>query len=321
MNNMSKMVNTAVKSMYQMIMAVNGHTLECYVTDYNQELRSISEDIHLFNTFCEDLYKNIHPEEREGFKLFADSNYFQKELTEKVFTSYICRIRQVNNQYYWSKIVFCNATKEDSTEGYNYLFLIQDIHEWKTKELREEAEQRAVVKELQEKYEALFEENMRDEQTGCYNRKGMKYYTDIILENARKNGDFVFICVADLNGLKHLNDTYGHAAGDEAIAAVSTELLKAAPRGARIVRMGGDEFLLMASLPRDSKEPEEMCIKIDQGLEAYNLAHPNPFTIGASYGWVLLPIKEGMINLDEYIEIADAKMYDMKMERDVYRRD
>lgn len=321
MNNMKQMVDTAIKSMYQMIIAVNGHTLECYVTDYNKELCNISEDIHLFDAFCKDLYRNIHPEDRVGFKLFTDPNNFPKELKEKVFTSYICRIRQVNSQYYWSKIVFCNATKEDSTEGYDYLFLIQDVHEWKMKELQEEAEQRAIVKQLQEKYTALFEENMRDEQTGCYNRKGMKYYTDIILEDAQKNGKHIFVCVADLNGLKHLNDTYGHAAGDEAIAVVSGELLKAAPKGSRIVRMGGDEFLLMATLPQDSKEPEEMSIKIEKGLEAYNLAHPNPFTIGTSYGWVLLPVKDGMVDLDEYIEMADAKMYDMKMKRDKYRRD
>ena len=85
--------------------------------------------------------------------------------------------------------------------------------------------------------------------------------------------------------------------------------------------MGGDEFLLLAALPADSKEPEEMNGKIDRGLEEYNQAHPNPFTIGVSYGWVLLPLKEGMTDLDEYVEIADAKMYEMKVQRDAYRRE
>lgn len=320
-DEMKQIADTAIKSMYQMIMVVNGHTLECQVLDYNQELRSISEEIDLFDKFCEDLCRNIHPEDREEFKLLLGPTGFAKELKEKVFTSYACRVRHVNSQYYWSNIIFCNATKEDSTEGNDYLFLIQDIHDWKMKELQEDAKQRAMVKQLQEKYADLFEENMKDEQTGCYNRKGMKYYTDILLDETRKNGNHIFVCVADLNGLKHLNDTYGHAAGDEAIAAVSSELLKAAPKGTRIVRTGGDEFLLMASLPADSKEPEEMSVKIDEGLKEYNLAHPNPFTIGASYGWVLLPIKDGMIDLDEYIEIADKKMYDMKVQRDEYRRD
>lgn len=313
-------VGNAVRSLYQMIMTVNEKTYECQVIDYNKELRNISEDINSFDAFCEDLYVNIHPEDREGFEQFTDMNYFPKELKNKVYTSYECRIRQVNSQYYWSEIIFCNATEEDSTVGHDYLFLIQDIHEWKTKELQNEAEQRAILKELQDKYVALFEENMRDVQTGCYNRKGLKYYTDIVLDDARKTGKYLFVCVADLNGLKHLNDTYGHAVGDEAIAAVSAELLKAAPKGSRIVRTGGDEFLLMASLDKDSTEPEEMSGKIDSGLEAYNAAHPNPFIIGASYGWILLPPKEEMVDLDEYIEMADAKMYEMKVQRDAYRR-
>lgn len=314
-------VGIAVRSLYQMIMTVDEKTYECHVVDYNRELRNISDDITSFDTFCEDLYVNIHPEDREGFERFTDPDYFPRELKNKVYTSYQCRIRQMNRQYYWSEIIFCNATEEDKAIGHKYLFLIRDIHEWKTKELEEDSEQRAVIDELEYKYQKLFEENMRDEQTGCYNRKGMKYYTDLVLNEARKTGNYLFVCVADLNGLKLLNDTYGHAAGDEAIAAVSSELLKAAPIGSRIVRTGGDEFLLFAALQKESSEPEEMSKKIDAGLDAYNRTHSNDYMIGASYGWVLLPLKEEMINLDEYIEIADAKMYEMKVQRDAYRRD
>lgn len=316
-----RIAENAIRSLYQMIMAVNEKNLECRVIDYNTELHNISEVVSSFDGFCNSLYINIHPEDREGFNKFTNPNYFPVELADKVFTSYECRIRHANNQYYWSEIIFCNATEEDSTVGHEYLFLIRDIHEWKVKELQEEAEQRALLKKLQDKYSELFEENMKDAQTGCYNRKGMKYYTDIVLDEARETGKYLFVCVADLNGLKHLNDTYGHAAGDEAIAAVSAELLKAAPAGSKIVRTGGDEFLLIAALDNGSKEPDAMNAKIDAGLEAYNKAHPNPFIIGASYGWVLLPFKEGMVDVDEYIEMADAKMYEMKVQRDEYRRE
>ena len=313
-------VDTAIRSLYQMILAVNVDTYECHVIDYNSEISDISDNIGRFDLFCEDLFVNIHPEDREGFVRFTDSDWFPKELKTKVFTSYECRIRHNNRRYYWSEITFCNASEEDAAAADDCLFLIRDIHEWKKKELRQEAEQRAILKELQDKYEKLFEDNMKDEQTGCYNRKGMKYYTDIILDEARNSGNHLFVCVADLNGLKHLNDTYGHAAGDEAIAAVSAELLKSAPTGSRIVRTGGDEFLLMASIPEDSGEPTEMEGKIEDGLAAYNLAHPHPYNIGASYGWVLLPVKDGMVSLDEYIEMADAKMYEMKVKRDKFRR-
>lgn len=131
----------------------------------------------------------------------------------------------------------------------------------------------------------------------------------------------LFVCVADLNGLKHLNDTYGHSVGDNAIVTVSAELLNSAPHGSRIVRTGGDEFLLIAALDYDCNEPYEMENKFDSGLKEYNITHPNNYSIGASYGWVLLPLKENMVDIDEYISMADVKMYEMKTKRDKYRRD
>lgn len=314
------LTGNAIRSLYQMIILIDRKSYECQVIDYNKEFKNITEVVTDFDDFFELLFINIHPEDREAFEKFTNPECFPTELSDKVFVSMECRIRQADNKYCWSEITFCHATEEDKAEGDNYLFLVMDIHEWKMKELQKEAQELMVFKKLQDKYDSLFEENMKDAQTGCYNRKGLKYYSDMVIDEAKKNGLYLFVCVADLNGLKHLNDTYGHMAGDEAIAAVSHELITAAPAGSRIVRTGGDEFLMFAAIDKDSKEPYEMQQKIDSGLEAYNSAHSNPYTIGASYGWVLLPAKEDMTDLDEYVEIADAKMYEMRVQRDKYRR-
>ena len=126
--------------------------------------------------------------------------------------------------------------------------------------------------------------------------------------------------MADLNGLKYLNDTYGHTAGDEAIAAVSGELRKASPQGACIVRTGGDEFLIMAALDKDSTEPQLIAGKVDEGLRLYNEKNARPFTIGASLGWVFAPLTEGSKEFDQLIEEADARMYEHRKKRDLHRR-
>ena len=320
MNQFDLPIENAIRSLYQMILVVNSETKECRIVDHNEELFTIA-DTNVYRDFFYRLFVNVHPMDRPAFQTFTDPNLFPKDLATKVHTSIECRIRHTDHRYYWTEIIFCNASREDGIGGPEFLFLLRDIDERKTKEIRLEAEQRAIFKSLQDKYDALFEENMLDQQTGCYNRKGMKYYTDIVIQQARESGDHIFVCVADLNGLKHINDTYGHAAGDEAIAEVSKGLLNAAPTGSRIVRTGGDEFLLLAALAADSKEPEAMGEKLEKALEKYNEEHPNPFTIGASYGWVLLPLKDDMVNVDEYVEIADRKMYEMKVTKDAYRRD
>ena len=78
--------------------------------------------------------------------------------------------------------------------------------------------------------------------------------------------------------------------------------------------------MIFAAVDKESIEPQEMNSKIDYGLKEYNEKHPHPFTIGASYGWVVMPVKEDMVNLDEYVVMADARMYEMKVKRDEHRR-
>lgn len=326
-SEISRSIDNSIRSLFQMIAVVKDSDGECVIFDHNKELGNIlkedakGEGSFQFEKLRQELIRNIHPEDRHAFDLFTEHDNYVEELKEYVHLSLECRLRHADSRYYWSEIIICNTTAVDSTEGNDSLFMIRDIDARKRRELKRENEEKAVLKNLQDRYDALFEENMTDQQTGCYNRKGLKHYTDIVIEDAVKNGRNLFVCVADLNGLKHLNDTYGHAAGDEAIRAVSQELKAAAPFGSKVVRIGGDEFMIFASVDKDSSEPDAFGEKVDSGIKAYNESHSNPYEVGTSYGWVLLPPKKDMKSLDEYIEMADAKMYEMRVERDTYRRD
>ena len=55
-------------------------------------------------------------------------------------------------------------------------------------------------------------------------------------------------------------------------------------------------------------------------LRSYNKSHNNPFEVSASYGYVFLPLKDQIDTLDDYIEMADEKMYQMKETIDPYKR-
>ncbi|MCR5775267.1 MAG: GGDEF domain-containing protein [Lachnospiraceae bacterium] len=318
--NIKKHAENAIRSLYQMMIEINMERDEFTVLDINPELNILSPGIKDPGILWQELFAHIHPADRDSFIRFTDPDNLDDNLDSKVYVSFECRIRHVDRSYFWSEIVICNSAKEDEAGGNSRLLLIHDIHDRKLSELKKDAEARAVFLDLQQRYDALFIENMTDQQTGCYNRKGMKYYSDLVIREAKLTGKHLFVCVSDLNGLKHLNDTYGHAAGDEAIAAVSAELLRSAPSGTKIVRTGGDEFLMMAAIDKDSPEPEEMGAKIDKGLKEYNEGHSNPYEIGASYGWVLMPPTEGMLSLDDMVALADEKMYKMKLGRDRYRR-
>ena len=318
-------IDNAIRSLFEALVCVDESGGKCVVVDHNSELDNLFSDLPdmdnvNYQELREKMIKDIHPEDREEFSRFTDHKRYIEQLSVNVHTSIECRIRHSDNRYYWSEIIICNTTIEDSTTGNGCLLMIRDIDRRKVRELNEEAKERALFSRLQDKYDTLFVENMTDQQTGCYNRKGLKYYSDIVIDEAVKNSRNLFVCVSDLNGLKHLNDTYGHAAGDEALLAVAKVLTASAPTGSKVVRIGGDEFLIFAAIDPASNEADIFPDKVDKGIEEYNKSHSNPYQVGASYGWVVLPPKDGMSSLDEYIEMADAKMYEMRLKRDKYRR-
>ena len=81
--------------------------------------------------------------------------------------------------------------------------------------------------------------------TGTLNR--LSFYADIETFKQKKTG--VYILSVDLNGLKQINDTYGHTAGDDAIKYAANFIRNVIPSTARLYRIGGDEFVVL--YPRD----------------------------------------------------------------------
>jgi diguanylate cyclase (GGDEF)-like protein len=315
-------IGNAIRSLNQAVIFIEEGPSECHVIDSDEDIENLAlEHVHNYSGLYDALFRNVHPEDRDSFRANFSKKKLRKHLSEKVFINYSCRIRHKDLKYYWSLITVCNSQKEDSAEGNEYLFLIQDIHEHKTKRMEEYNELIMNMAGLQTKYDELFVENMTDVQTGCFNRKGLMYYQSLVLEKALKNNCYLFVCVLDLNGLKYMNDTFGHLAGDNAIKVVSDGLKAAAPEGSSIIRTGGDEFLVFCALDKDSNAAEGFGAVLDKYLEDYNKSHDNPYEVAASYGCIFMPHKEGMTSLDEYIELADEKMYAMKEKRDEHRRD
>ncbi|MBO6148717.1 MAG: GGDEF domain-containing protein [Lachnospiraceae bacterium] len=320
MDNYNETIGNAIKSLYRFIMLINQNSRNCRIYDCNDELHHLSKYDGNFDIFCEYLYRNVHPIEREAFMDFTKPDHLPGALEKKVYTSMDCRIRTENGSYRWFELIFCNATEEDRAGGDEHLFLMRDIHRKKVLEISREAKDREMLHNLEVQYKELFEENMKDFQTGFYNRKGLNYYMSLVIKEAAAPDRELFVCMVDLNSPKYRNDTFGHQAGDEAIKVVSEAIAVAAPKGARIVRNGGDEFVIFAAISVGSNEPEEMGRILERELEEYNSSHENPYEIGASYGWVVSGLTEDIDDLDKFINIADQRMYEMKETRDKHRR-
>jgi diguanylate cyclase (GGDEF)-like protein len=151
--------------------------------------------------------------------------------------------------------------------------------------------------------EHLIFASTHDELTGLYNRA--YYETEISRLSARRD-EPVGVIMVDIDGLKYVNDRYGHVTGDELIRA-SAEILKSAFRVNDVVaRIGGDEFAVLL--------PESTTTVVLQGierthslLEKYNASHTElPIKIGFSIGGCATNEK---INLADAVQLADRQMY------------
>ena len=108
-----------------------------------------------------------------------------------------------------------------------------------------------MVFKLQESNEALKNMSEHDAMTGLRNRRA---YSETIEAFLKKVPEDCCVMMADINGLKEVNDTRGHKAGDELIIGAADCLRRAFKGNDRIFRMGGDEFCVIAEAPPEAME-------------------------------------------------------------------
>ncbi|RCW82540.1 PAS domain S-box-containing protein/diguanylate cyclase (GGDEF)-like protein [Halanaerobium sp. DL-01] len=155
-------------------------------------------------------------------------------------------------------------------------------------------------KERQKKIEYL---SFHDEMTGLYNRR---YFENELkrLESSRKYP--ITIVIGDLDGLKFINDTYGHKKGDEYIINAA-DILKSTARAEDVIaRIGGDEFAVI--LPNTNhNEAGKFCQRIQKNITEFNEKQKTAKKLSISLGFEVLNDKNQ--NLDKVFNKADQKMY------------
>lgn len=158
-----------------------------------------------------------------------------------------------------------------------------------------------IMKEKYEKEKLLYTSNT-DELTGCLNRHA--YETDINKLTLKK--EWIYISL-DLNSLKHVNDTYGHAAGDEMICAAVACMKASFGEFGRVYRIGGDEFAVIITQKPD--ELDAMKNEFDSSVAGWRGRLVDSMTI--SYGCVS-SLEEDWEFVHDIAKEADRRMYASK---------
>lgn len=146
--------------------------------------------------------------------------------------------------------------------------------------------------------------------TQLYNRAGFYYEAKTILEILKFQDSKVFVLFSDVDGLKKINDTQGHEAGDALIKEMAACFKENISSDMLAMRYGGDEFVVFGSYEEES-EIDCLLEGINQSMERRNMSGQNSFTLSASIGVSKYDAKD-VGELSEVIDIADTKMYEQK---------
>lgn len=164
-----------------------------------------------------------------------------------------------------------------------------------------------IGEDILEEQEMFKEYATFDKLTGLMTRREGLAFFEKQLEFARFNSVKVVACFIDINGLKHVNDTYGHMAGDELILAVSKIIKNNARGNDTIFRYGGDEFILVL-FNTDKNTAPNIWRRIEYNFEEYNNTSNKAYKLSASHGFSEYdPVTNQSI--DELLKLADAEMY------------
>jgi diguanylate cyclase (GGDEF)-like protein len=158
----------------------------------------------------------------------------------------------------------------------------------------------------------LMVQAMRDPLTGLYNRRAFEDISFRELSGAARTGFGLALLIFDIDHLKKINDTQGHAAGDAVIVAAAAALRASLRDEDYLCRWGGDEFC--ALLPRASREQaEDVAERAHWSLQNLDFHHEGKaIEISVSTGIVT---NEGRIKeLASLMKSADAAMYRAKQE-------
>lgn len=154
-----------------------------------------------------------------------------------------------------------------------------------------------------------------DPLTCTWNRRGGEMLIEEALKQAKKKRKNVAVLAVDLDDFKQVNDTFGHAVGDNALRTVARELLSCVREGDGVCRFGGDEFFVVLSdVPREGVEriASRLRRRVQESQIAVGPGRKARLSISVGIAFTEDP---GAATATELLSEADESLYRQKMER------
>ena len=153
-----------------------------------------------------------------------------------------------------------------------------------------------------------------DDLTGLYNRRGFMALAEHRVKLAYRNGAVFSVAFVDLDGLKQINDAFGHQVGNQALVDAANVLKHCFRESDILARLGGDEFALFIA----EADHKEIAHRIQQKLHISNSEPMRQCQLSFSMG-IVLGNAEKNLDITALLESADSLMYQQKRNKQLNR--
>lgn len=154
--------------------------------------------------------------------------------------------------------------------------------------------------------------SITDETSGLLNRRGFQREVARALSNARRKNKKGVLVICDLDGFKAINDTFGHAAGDEVLIQIAELLNENVRKTDSVARLGGDEFAILMMDTTEEKAAERAA-QLNHLINSYSVRwQGNTIPVRASFGVTTI---DPAASATDLYKAADLAMYAHKRDK------
>lgn len=271
-----------------------------FLTEYSSDMISVAswEGRYLYVSPASSALLGYDPNELAGSTFYDMVHEMDRAAVRRVHllvlekmgaAAIAYRIKRKDNRYIWFESTIREVPRSGRDTPRELVVVSRDITERKLQE------------------ERLKEMAILDELTGLYNRRGFMALANQHLKQAKRAKRRALLVFADLNGLKIINDTHGHADGDRALVAAAEVFNRTFRDSDVVARVGGDEFAILA-IEADSEGVDVIRARLQSALDFANRGTARPFDISVSIGIVSYD-PENDSSVEEMMAFADREMY------------